>query len=100
VFEPFVQGERGRDRRDGGLGLGLALVKSLIELHGGSVTAHSDGPGRGSEFVVRVPGLTANESRELHPAARSAASPSPSTSTKATVPRKILLVDDNGQPSG
>jgi signal transduction histidine kinase len=90
VFEPFVQGDRGRDRREGGLGLGLALVKSLIGLHGGSVTAHSDGPGRGSEFVVRVPGLTASEPRELAPPANPGAGVA-----SPPVPRRILLVDDN-----
>jgi signal transduction histidine kinase len=90
VFEPFVQGDRGRDRREGGLGLGLALVKSLVELHGGSVAAHSDGPGRGSEFVVRVPGLTATEPRELQPPTKPGAGVA-----KRPVPRRILLVDDN-----
>jgi signal transduction histidine kinase len=56
VFELFVQAAH--DRSQGGLGIGLHLVKSLVELHGGTVAAHSDGPGRGSEFVVRLPVLT------------------------------------------
>ena len=55
VFDLFTQGERSPDRAQGGLGLGLALVKSLVELHAGSVDAHSDGAGRGSEFTVRLP---------------------------------------------
>ncbi|MDP9122428.1 MAG: ATP-binding protein, partial [Acidobacteriota bacterium] len=55
VFEPFVQAPRSRDRARGGLGVGLALVRGLVALHGGSVLALSDGPGRGSEFVVRLP---------------------------------------------
>jgi PAS domain S-box-containing protein len=55
VFEIFAQGKLARDRAQGGIGIGLSLVKGLVELHGGSVTAHSDGPGRGSEFVVRLP---------------------------------------------
>jgi signal transduction histidine kinase len=55
VFDMFVQGKRGADRSEGGLGLGLALVRTLVDLHGGSVSAHSDGPGRGAEFVVRLP---------------------------------------------
>jgi PAS domain S-box-containing protein len=55
VFDLFTQGERSPDRAQGGLGLGLALVKSLVELHGGSVAAHSDGVGRGSDFTVRLP---------------------------------------------
>jgi PAS domain S-box-containing protein len=55
LFEPFTQADRTLDRSSGGLGLGLALVKALVELHGGVVAAHSDGPGRGSEFVVELP---------------------------------------------
>jgi PAS domain S-box-containing protein len=57
VFELFAQGERAFDRGEGGLGLGLSLVRGLLELHGGHVEAHSDGPGKGSEFVVHLPGL-------------------------------------------
>jgi signal transduction histidine kinase len=55
VFDLFWQSPDLRPRRPCGLGLGLALVKSLVELHGGSVTAHSNGPGTGTEFVVRLP---------------------------------------------
>ena len=55
VFDLFQQGDRPGDRAYGGLGIGLALVKSLVELHGGSITAYSQGPGTGSEFVVRLP---------------------------------------------
>jgi CheY-like chemotaxis protein len=55
VFDLFTQGERSPDRAQGGLGLGLALVKSLAELHGGRVAAHSDGPGKGSVFSVCLP---------------------------------------------
>ena len=55
IFEPFAQVESSRQRSEGGLGLGLPLVRSLAELHGGTVEAHSPGPGRGSEFVVRLP---------------------------------------------
>lgn len=55
VFDLFVQGDPTGERGGGGLGLGLALVKQLVELHGGAVEAHSEGPGRGSEFVVRLP---------------------------------------------
>jgi CheY-like chemotaxis protein len=82
-----VQGGRGPDRAEGGLGLGLALVKSLVALHGGSVEARSEGAGRGSEFIVRLP-------RRDEPAiVREAAAPE---APKAGGPlRRILLVDDN-----
>ncbi len=65
VFEPFVQADATLHRSAGGLGLGLALVKGLVESHGGTVTAHSEGAGKGSEFVVRLPfarGATASAS--------------------------------------
>lgn len=55
MFDLFAQGDRSLDRSEGGLGIGLTLVRSLAELHGGTVTATSDGPGQGSEFVVRLP---------------------------------------------
>jgi signal transduction histidine kinase len=55
VFELYYQVPGSRTQATGGLGIGLALVKRLVELHGGSVTAWSDGPGTGSEFVVRLP---------------------------------------------
>ncbi len=55
VFEPFVQAQGSLEKAGGGLGIGLTLVRTLVELHGGSVQARSDGPGRGSEFVVRLP---------------------------------------------
>ena len=55
LFQPFVQGERTLHRTPGGLGLGLALSRSIVELHGGSVQAASDGPGKGAEFVVALP---------------------------------------------
>ena len=55
VFETFHQAENGQARSRGGLGLGLALVKGLVELHDGSVHAASEGPGRGSEITIRLP---------------------------------------------
>ena len=56
VFDLFTQAERSLDRSQGGLGIGLTLVRSLVEMHGGTVEAHSEGLGKGSEFVVRLPG--------------------------------------------
>jgi PAS domain S-box-containing protein len=84
VFEPFVQGDRTLARTEGGLGLGLALVKSITELHGGSVGAESAGRGHGTEFVVRLP-LAAQSVGEA-PHARRA---------RETTPRRVLVVDDN-----
>jgi signal transduction histidine kinase/CheY-like chemotaxis protein len=55
VFDLFVQGDRALDRRQGGLGLGLGVARTLVERHGGTIEARSDGPGRGSTFVVRLP---------------------------------------------
>jgi signal transduction histidine kinase len=59
VFDRFRQAERGLTRRYGGLGVGLTLVRAIVELHGGTVEAASDGPGKGSTFTVRLPGGTA-----------------------------------------
>lgn len=72
LFVPFLQADRSLDRSRGGLGLGLALVKGLVELHGGSVAASSAGPGRGAEFTIRLPleqepAALAEESAELPP---------------------------------
>jgi signal transduction histidine kinase len=55
IFEMFAQIDGGSSRSEGGLGIGLSLVKGLLELHGGTIEAHSDGPGRGSEFIVQFP---------------------------------------------
>jgi signal transduction histidine kinase len=55
IFDLFAQGEQGLDRAGAGLGIGLTLVRSLVEMHGGRVEARSDGPGRGSEIEVRLP---------------------------------------------
>jgi signal transduction histidine kinase/CheY-like chemotaxis protein/PAS domain-containing protein len=87
VFDLFVQGPRTPDRRLGGLGLGLSLVRSLVALHGGTVEAHSEGLGKGSEFVVRLPALPVEfVDAEIAPVA-----PPPPAATG----RRILLVDDN-----
>jgi len=86
VFDLFVQSERGLDRSEGGLGIGLTLVKALVEQHGGTVAAHSDGPGRGSEFVVTLPVL-----RD----AGIAAGPAPLPVAARRQPVSVLVVDDN-----
>jgi len=86
AFELFMQGPETHARARGGLGIGLTLVRRLVELHGGSVEALSDGPGRGAEFVVRLP-------LRLPPAPDGAAGHAP---VPASVPRRrILVVDDN-----
>ncbi len=84
IFEPFVQGDRTLARSGGGLGLGLALVKGLAELHGGGVALESDGPGRGSEFRVWLPTSPAAAAAPPEPAARAPAGR-----------RRVLVVDDN-----
>jgi PAS domain S-box-containing protein len=86
VFEMFTQVDRSLERAQGGLGIGLSLVKGLVEKHGGSVAAHSDGPGRGSEFVVRLPAAV------RAPAEGRAAPPHPGDGAGG---RRILVVDDN-----
>jgi two-component system CheB/CheR fusion protein len=55
IFKPFMQADKTLERRDGGMGVGLTLVRSLVELHGGEISAHSEGSGKGSEFVVSLP---------------------------------------------
>jgi signal transduction histidine kinase len=88
IFDMFVQAEQGSDRARGGLGLGLTLVRNLVEMHGGRITARSDGPGRGSEFEVRLPALTGAHVLRVE------ASPPPRIQG-ATRPLDIVLVDDN-----
>jgi CheY-like chemotaxis protein len=87
VFDLFTQAERTPDRSQGGLGLGLALVKSLIELHGGSVSAYSPGLGKGSTFTVRLP--------RYHQDVVLAPQPAGERQAGGAVPLRILLVDDN-----
>jgi PAS domain S-box-containing protein len=84
VFNLFVQSERTLDRSQGGLGIGLSVVKRLVEMHHGSVRAHSEGVGKGSAFTIRLPRVPApQESEALIVASAPAA------------PRRILIVDDN-----
>jgi PAS domain S-box-containing protein len=84
VFDVFVQGHRSLDRPEGGLGLGLPLVRRLVELHGGTVGVSSAGPGRGSEFEVRLPRLIA--------------APAPTPAAAPAAPgraRRVALVEDH-----
>jgi two-component system CheB/CheR fusion protein len=84
LFQPFMQAEATLDRSKGGLGLGLALVKGLVEMHGGEVCAHSDGPGKGSDFVVELP---------LDATADPTATPSPTRPEARS--RRVLIIEDN-----
>jgi PAS domain S-box-containing protein len=86
VFDMFLQVDRSLEKAQGGLGVGLSLVKGLVELHGGSVEAHSEGLGRGSEFVVRLPIDRGLRVHRPHSARKPAA---------ARAQRRILIVDDN-----
>ncbi|MCE3284256.1 MAG: putative histidine kinase, hybrid, partial [Steroidobacteraceae bacterium] len=87
VFQMFEQVEGTGGRSEGGLGIGLSLVKGLVELHGGTVAAHSAGPGHGSEFTVTLPCVPTSEDPSMPAEIRvSAAEPAG---------RRILLVDDN-----
>jgi two-component system, chemotaxis family, CheB/CheR fusion protein len=89
IFDLFVQSSRTLDRAGGGLGLGLTLVRSLVAMHGGTVTAHSDGEGTGSEFVVRLP---------LAPGPRGEEPPAGPADERGLLPAgaaKVVIVEDN-----
>ena len=89
VFDLFTQADRSLERRQGGLGLGLTLVRRLVEMHGGTVHVSSDGPGLGSEFTIRLPGVDAAEG------AVESAWPLPTAASDSTAAaRRILVVDD------
>ena len=85
LFEPFTQADRSLDRRPGDLGLGLTIVKRLVELHGGTVSAHSAGTEQGAEFTVRLP-------LQDEPMALSESRPSPASTTRHV---RVLVVEDN-----
>ncbi len=87
LFDMFFQADPSLERSQGGLGIGLSLVKSVVELHGGTVTAHSAGPGKGSEFIVRIPALAS-------PATAPAPKAADNGAGRATA-RRVLVVDDN-----
>jgi signal transduction histidine kinase len=84
IFEMFTREARGRSGDQGGLGIGLTLSRRLAEMHGGSIQAHSDGPGKGSEFVVRLP-------LARSPVKKDGAAKAPDLS----LPMRVLVVDDN-----
>jgi len=86
VFDMFRQVDRSLERSQGGLGIGLTLVRRLVELHGGTINAQSEGPGKGSEFIIRLPVAPApsGHANTVHPASGAALSR-----------RRILVVDDN-----
>ena len=88
VFDLFVQGPRSIDRGEGGLGIGLTLVKNIVQMHGGSVVALSEGPGKGSAFVVRL-SASATQATAEPPAPRL------SSIERVSTPRRVLVVDDN-----
>jgi CheY-like chemotaxis protein len=87
VFDLFVQGERGIDRRQGGLGLGLAVARMLVNRHGGTIEASSPGPRQGTTFIVRLPAAPASEARS------DVETPMPAVARVR--PGRVLVVDDN-----
>ncbi len=93
VFDLFTQGEHSLDRSEGGLGIGLTLVRWLVTLHGGSVAVSSGGPGQGSEFTVRLPALLAGSEQQTRDTAGNLSSPGGSDPAPAAL--RVLLVDDN-----
>ena len=90
VFDLFEQGDQSMAHSQGGLGVGLTLVKRLVDLHDGSVAVHSDGLGHGSEFVIRLPAVAGTEATQEH-SGRSA----PTTRATGATQRRVLVVDDN-----
>lgn len=86
VFDLFTQVDHALDRSQGGLGIGLALVRTLVEIHGGTVTAASEGAGRGSTFTVTLP---------VHTPATSRPAPAPPVYGAAATGRRVLVIDDN-----
>ena len=89
IFDLFVQGERGLDRREGGLGVGLTVARRLTELLGGTLTASSAGPGLGSRFMIELPMLHSGE------AEAEAATPDTTTHARPAHRKRVLIIEDN-----
>jgi PAS domain S-box-containing protein len=92
IFDLFVQGDRSIARSEGGLGIGLTLVKTLVEMHGGTITADSAGAGQGSVFTLCFPAAPATASAKAHPK-----SELPRLARKSS---RVLVVDDNADTAG
>jgi signal transduction histidine kinase len=107
VFELFTQVDRNDGRTQGGLGIGLALVRQLVQMHGGSVSASSDGPGKGAEFVIRLPILSEDADADAGPEPADVAGGAPAgtdvtsvvaplvAASAGRIARRILIADDN-----
>jgi CheY-like chemotaxis protein len=90
IFDMFTRADHSLEREQGGLGLGLTLVKRMVELHGGAVSAYSAGKGKGSRFTVRLPALATDAAVPVH---------DPAPVTAPSGPYRILVVDDNRDAS-
>jgi CheY-like chemotaxis protein len=90
IFDLFAQADQSLDRSQGGLGIGLTLVKHLVELHGGRVAAFSEGQGKGTEVVIHLPAQLAATGT----AATSSAAPARAAARRPDAPARILVVDD------
>jgi CheY-like chemotaxis protein len=85
IFEMFLQGESGAQRSQGGLGIGLSLARQLVQLHGGTLEGRSEGPGKGSEFIVRLPLARGARPEDAEPT---------TTAPARRTRRRVLVVDD------
>jgi signal transduction histidine kinase/DNA-binding response OmpR family regulator len=89
IFEMFAQEGQALDRSHGGLGLGLTIVKSLLELHRGTIEARSDGVGKGSEFIIRLPAIAVDSEQQ------NVVAPHAKEQSRVSSGRRVLVVDDN-----